>query len=51
MRLNLKVILADRYIIEPDLTIVSPIKRTPGERVGLLPGDVIIAIMESLLII
>ncbi|NLM97692.1 MAG: S41 family peptidase [Halanaerobiaceae bacterium] len=31
-------------IIEPDLTIVSPIKGTPGERVGLLPGDVIIAI-------
>ena len=31
-------------IIEPDLIIVSPIKGTPGERVGLLPGDVIIAI-------
>jgi len=30
--------------IEPDLTIVSPIKGTPGERVGLLPGDSIIGI-------
>lgn len=31
-------------VIEPDLTIVSPIKGTPGERVGLQPGDIIIAI-------
>jgi carboxyl-terminal processing protease len=31
-------------VILPDLTVVSPIKGTPGERVGIQPGDVIIAI-------
>ncbi len=31
-------------VIQPDLTVVSPIKGTPGERVGIQPGDVIIAI-------
>ncbi len=31
-------------VITPDLTIVSPIKGTPGERAGLKPGDQIIAI-------
>ncbi len=31
-------------VITPDLTIVSPIKGTPGERVGLQSGDKIIAI-------
>ncbi|MFP4661966.1 MAG: S41 family peptidase [Halanaerobiales bacterium] len=31
-------------VITPDLTIVSPIKGTPGERVGLQSGDNIIAI-------
>ncbi len=31
-------------VITPDLTIVSPIKGTPGERVGLQSGDRIIAI-------
>ncbi|MFW5992041.1 MAG: S41 family peptidase, partial [Halanaerobiaceae bacterium] len=31
-------------VITPDLTIMSPIKGTPGERVGLQSGDEIIAI-------
>lgn len=31
-------------VIQPDLTVVSPIKGTPGDRVGIQPGDVIIAI-------
>ena len=31
-------------VIQPNLTVVSPIKGTPGERVGIQPGDVIIAI-------
>lgn len=31
-------------VITPDLTIVSPIKGTPGERVGLQSGDSIIAV-------
>ena len=35
-------------VITPDLTIVSPIKGTPGERAGLKPGDRIIAINGEL---
>lgn len=31
-------------VITPDLTIVSPIKGTPGDKAGLKPGDKIIAI-------